>query len=749
MGEQAGPNFALFELSGPGSSGTSGTGVTSGSSGTSTSYYGTSTDSINPATLTVGGVPLSIQTQTGLDYAVGQQLQVYNAPTVYFTGTVASYNSGTGVLSLSITATVGSGATASWTIFLSNGAAGSSGTSGVSGSSGTSGTSGVDGTSGTSGTSPPGFTSGTSGTSGAQGPAGANGVSTGGAVGTGAARAIALYPSLGTALDDTYTQNSTFTSTILLGTATLTASRTLTIPVTDAAASFIMSAGAQTLSGAVTLNAAGSTTVGQLTFAGATNNWIDFGVIGQANPAFTTRSSGTKLVLYSNMSGSTVDYAIGFGTNGVWLSTTNTAARISFYGGTTELGYFSGNGLVLAVAGSAATAQLTFSGTTNNWINFNQIGLGAPTFSASGRSVGTKIVLYTALGVASTDYAIGMGGSGPWIATATTSTRISFYGGTTELGYFTGTGLVLANATGPQLTFSGATNNSISFASSAGSANPTAGSRSAGTKILFGSFVGASQLDSSIGFNTTTANLWFSMPGNGSYEIAFYTIVSTTVTKVFSIGSTGVTHSYGNFTVLDSLTYTTNTTASQIRTNGSIAISTKSFINFGQTGSALAPALVGASYGARSLGSRIILQSTSSSTEADSAIGVDSAGPWFSTNSALVGSTFKWYGGATLALTLTGTGVLTMVGSLNLRAGTATAGTAPIYFTSGTQLTTIAAGAMEYDGTNLKFHRTASLRDSILMADAVNTVSPLTPNRTITVNINGTLYYLHAKTTND
>ena len=40
---------------------------------------------------------------------------------------------------------------------------------------------------------------------------------------------------------------------------------------------------------------------------------------------------------------------------------------------------------------------------------------------------------------------------------------------------------------------------------------------------------------------------------------------------------------------------------------------------------------------------------------------------------------------------------------LHLKAGTATAGTAPIKLTSGTNLTTPENGTFEYDGTNLYF----------------------------------------------
>jgi hypothetical protein len=86
---------------------------------------------------------------------------------------------------------------------------------------------------------------------------------------------------------------------------------------------------------------------------------------------------------------------------------------------------------------------------------------------------------------------------------------------------------------------------------------------------------------------------------------------------------------------------------------------------------------------------------------------------------------------------------------LMLGAGTASANTAPLKFTSGTNLTTAETGAMEYNGTNLFFTRTGTTRESIITANAVNSVSPTSPNRTITVVIDGTTYYLAAKTTND
>jgi hypothetical protein len=74
---------------------------------------------------------------------------------------------------------------------------------------------------------------------------------------------------------------------------------------------------------------------------------------------------------------------------------------------------------------------------------------------------------------------------------------------------------------------------------------------------------------------------------------------------------------------------------------------------------------------------------------------------------------------------------------------------APLKFTSGTNLTTAVAGCMEYDGTNLFFTRTGTTREGVITESAVNVVSPTAQNRTITVNIGGTTYFLTAKTTND
>lgn len=94
-------------------------------------------------------------------------------------------------------------------------------------------------------------------------------------------------------------------------------------------------------------------------------------------------------------------------------------------------------------------------------------------------------------------------------------------------------------------------------------------------------------------------------------------------------------------------------------------------------------------------------------------------------------------------------GVTNPTAYLQIKAGTATAGTAPLKLTSGTNNTIAEAGAFEYDGTNLFFTRSGTTREGVITQSAVNAVSPTAQNRTITVNINGTTYYISAKTTND
>jgi hypothetical protein len=74
---------------------------------------GTSTTSV-----LIGTGSKSFTTQTGLGFVVGMTLRIANSSTVYMTGDVTSYTTGTGALVVNVTAVVGSGTLAYWSISL-------------------------------------------------------------------------------------------------------------------------------------------------------------------------------------------------------------------------------------------------------------------------------------------------------------------------------------------------------------------------------------------------------------------------------------------------------------------------------------------------------------------------------------------------------------------------------------------------------------------------------------------------------
>lgn len=91
-----------------------------------------------------------------------------------------------------------------------------------------------------------------------------------------------------------------------------------------------------------------------------------------------------------------------------------------------------------------------------------------------------------------------------------------------------------------------------------------------------------------------------------------------------------------------------------------------------------------------------------------------------------------------------GIGTTAPTAVLHLKAGAASANAAPLKFTSGTNLTTAEAGAIEYNGTNLFFTRSGTTREGVLTQSAVTT-EVLVSDTSVTVNINGTTYKLLAR----
>ena len=108
-----------------------------------------------------------------------------------------------------------------------------------------------------------------------------------------------------------------------------------------------------------------TTGAGQLYLNGATNNRIDFNTNGVAAPATTTRSTGTKVVLYPALGATSVDYALGVDSGVLWSSIPGFDAGQFFkwYGATTEIANLSGTG-VFSVAGNITGSNLITSGSS-------------------------------------------------------------------------------------------------------------------------------------------------------------------------------------------------------------------------------------------------------------------------------------------------------------------------------------------------------------------------------------------------
>jgi hypothetical protein len=101
-------------------------------------------------------------------------------------------------------------------------------------------------------------------------------------------------------------------------------------------------------SGAINVN-------GDINLYNTSDSKLVFNQITRNLPAFTTRSSGTKIVLYPSISGSTLDYAFGVSNNSLWYSVPSTSETHSFYVSNTKYVDIDNNGIRTTQAGSGIT----------------------------------------------------------------------------------------------------------------------------------------------------------------------------------------------------------------------------------------------------------------------------------------------------------------------------------------------------------------------------------------------------------
>jgi|694.fasta_scaffold49062_5 hypothetical protein len=477
-----------------------------------------------------------------------------------------------------------------------------------------------------------------------------------GTISSGSDRRLAIYTGTTTLSSATTAPNS-----VIVSIASATAARTYTIPDTGTStASFIMSQGTQTISGALTLNAAGSTTTAQLTFSGSPNNWINFGGNGVAPPAITTaRSAGTKIVIGQTFaSPTTADYAIGLNTSDMWFSTALRTTTLSFYAADVMLGFFGGGGPVSAGnpsagltlnASGANNPQLYISGATRQWIGFAS-ATGAPTLFAS-RPNGMKIMIRQAFnGTDTMDDAIGFENFGIWygIAQATSTFTHRWYAGITSIMTLSGNGaLTITGAITGAVSQDVFNTNSttVNFAGAAtaltiGATTGTTTIRNTNTVIsgdlaVNGADITTTATGASTIFNTTTTNVsiagaatTFALGGTPATALTatlFGNVTGSGVTKTINIGTLGGNGSTTNINLGSAVsgalgTVTVNGGGSA--TNPSLSISTNSsysWIRIG-TGAGAFPTN-DVTTNTRSVGDRIVF-----SDAANTSIGYVSAG---------------------------------------------------------------------------------------------------------------------------
>ena len=146
-----------------------------------------------------------------------------------------------------------------------------------------------------------------------------------------------------------------------------------------------------------------------ITLASATSNLIYFTTAGSAIPQFTTRSLGTKIVVYPNISASTVDYAVGIESLNMWFSTPSSTTGFKWYAGTTVAMQLTGTGsLTITNSTTASTQSITALQPNLSTGSYTELAIGV---AYSSNNVGVIDFNYTATGSASNSLGFGLYGA--------------------------------------------------------------------------------------------------------------------------------------------------------------------------------------------------------------------------------------------------------------------------------------------------------------------------------------------------
>jgi hypothetical protein len=195
----------------------------------------------------------------------------------------------------------------------------------------------------------------------------------------------------------TSTTITTNNNTINAGTGALTCGALTATTVNASATTQLVSSG--TSANIVSGTTGAITTQGDIHLYNGTKNQIAFRNVGVGAPAFTTRSVGSKLVLFPQIGASAVDYAIGIESSNMWFSTPDaTSYGFKWYGGTSSV-------MSLTSAGNLTTVGTIYSnppyGTLLDTDIVNNTNVAETSLSLNFSAFGTNRIWF-----------IGVGGSG-------------------------------------------------------------------------------------------------------------------------------------------------------------------------------------------------------------------------------------------------------------------------------------------------------------------------------------------------
>ncbi len=385
-----------------------------------------------------------------------------------------------------------------------------------------------------------------------------------------------------------------------------------------------------------------------------------FVFMGLNSSTYTDTTFGTALAVANQFNFQNTDGPIVYITN----KTGSTGAHIWYAGGTATTNE------VFRITNTLATLSAQLNWNTSLGAITHLLG---PTDQTFLLKAGTPVQTVSAQ--AGHDLTI----SASPAVVASGGTAGSAAGGAVNINGGDGKGTTSGNASGGGLNFNGGNAANISNTNAGGSITSTGGNAlGAGTSSTGGDIVNITGNGSS--GSASRAGNWTVTIGTGGASAAGTTSATGGITLTSGVGrpTSGVTGNTGGIT---SLIGGIGGLSSAVAGTGGVGGATTIRSGDGGAANGASGTRVGGNSGVMTIGSGA------------GGIGGTANG---------VGGQLRLQTNATNRLVFTDT-LATFSTPVQLQVGTATAGTAPLYFVSGTNLTSPVAGAMEYDGTQLYF----------------------------------------------